>query len=1447
MFSLQTADRVAGPGPFLVALVLLLTPLWQCHVMAAPEDSFVASIAYRDAATLAFLAERLDIWEVDHSRGAVVALLRPDQADFVRSLGLVPVLDADLTAEVREFALLGIPGSSCYRTVPETNAAMAAMAASNPAIARVSTLGPSWDKTKAGGPPGHDIQLLILGNHTNSQPKFRFLLLGAIHAREYATAELALRFAEEIFSSYNTNPDATWLLDHAELHVIPVLNPDGRLFAESGRLWRKNTNTDVGCSSVPGVDLNRNHTFKWGTGGSSTNPCDETYRGPSAGSEPETKAIEAYMRSIFTDQRGPADSDPAPLDATGLMISLHSYSELVLYPWGGTSSPAPNEAGLRTLGRKFGYFNRYDVTQSIGLYPTSGTTDDWLYGTLGVAAYTFELGRSFFEPCSNFQNTILPNNLGALRYAFKAARRPYQTPFGPEVTNLAAGSSPVYQGAPLQLSGTADDTRSFDLGGGEPAQNINAIRASINAPSWSAPATLPLSPTGSASPVRSFSGFLPTAGLPVGRHTAYVEAQDSAGHWGVPTAVFFEILPDPNQPPSVSISAPTEGSTIPLPSVVAITASASDADGSVAKVFFAAGGTFLSEDTTAPFTATWQAPPGNHTLTATAVDDEGLSTTSIPVSIRVSNQSPVLALASPADGSSVTLPAHVVFSANATDADGSVAAVEFYEGQILLAHDAIPPFTLTHSSAPGTRTFSAMAIDNHGSRSLPSTATVTVVNPPPVILSTAPVDGSTWEFPARVDLTADASDSDGTVVRVEFQSNGQLIGSATSAPFSLEWSPPIGPHLLVATAVDNYGARTASATNRITVRNAIPDPPLISLTYPSNGQTLSQGTIPLTASASDPDGSVARVDFFHGTTLIASDSTPPFQATWSDVPPGNYTLSAQATDNEGQSTPSALVRIAIVPNLSPAVRITSPVAGDGLLLGQATMEAEASDADGSIVDVAFQSGTTLLGRDTSPPYQILWTPPSGGVYSVTATATDFQGATTTSSPVGFFVRTPANTSFQKGVGGYSGTVDTTLRGAAPVARLDSATNLPVDADDSGKPSQVLVRFDQIVGSEPGKIPLGSRIESASLSLQVFNSGSGFRIHRLLTPWAAESTWDSLGNGIQADGSDADSQPLGTLGANATTAAVTTGSKSIDLTSAVQAWANGAPNHGVALLPFPAGTDGVEFFSSEWGTASQRPKLAVSFIPPAPPLVWIVATDASAGELGPDRSLCFTLHRSGSLAEPLHVPLSANGSATPGLDYSGLPPTVTIPAGNATLPIDLTSLPDTLAEGLESLRLATSSSSAFVSIPPTSAEAMIADRPLQHWLFQRIADPALRNPAQDADHDGRPNLVEYFAGSDPSTPQSTPLLALATVANRSALLRFPRARDATDTSFEILWSIDLLRWHRPGVTSDGMAITWEFSTETPHGDSPKTIDARATLEGPSADSVHRLFFRLQVND
>ncbi|RMF51279.1 MAG: peptidase M14, partial [Anaerolineae bacterium] len=542
-----------------LALLLVLALLLPASVFAQtpqppelPQTPFVGRIAFHSRTQLAALSAELDVWEVHPQEGYLLAALTPVQAADLQARGYTIQADSAKTALLTQppqeipYQVSGIPGYPCYRTVEETYADLSALAAAHPTLAQWVDIGDSWEKTQPGGSPGYDIYALVLTNQNIPGPKPKFFLMAAIHARELTTAETATRFAEYLLNNYGRDPDATFLLDYTEIHIVPQANPDGRKMAETGEYWRKNTDDDDGCTTYPdyGTDLNRNSSFMWGGSGSSGYACSETYRGPSPASEPEVQAIQNYVRGIFPDQRGSNLSDPAPADATGVFITLHSYSQLVLWPWGFDYPQAPNHTQLQTLGRKFAYFNGYSPSQASDLYPAAGTTDDWAYGELGIAAYTFELGNFFFESCAAFENTVYPDNLPALLYAAKASRRPYQSPAGPEVLNVTVTPTTTVPGLPLTITAQADDTRYGTLGGLEPAQNVAAARFSIDAPSWvTGTLTYNLSPADGAWDNTSealTAQFDPSGlGLAPGRHMLFIEAKDALGHWGVPTAAFF--------------------------------------------------------------------------------------------------------------------------------------------------------------------------------------------------------------------------------------------------------------------------------------------------------------------------------------------------------------------------------------------------------------------------------------------------------------------------------------------------------------------------------------------------------------------------------------------------------------------------------------------------------------------------------------------------------------------------------------------------------------------------------------------------------------------------------------------------------------------------------------------------------------------------------------------
>jgi carboxypeptidase T len=446
-----------------------------------------------------------------------------------------------------------IPGFSCYETVEETFSQAQAFATNQPSLATWIDVGDSWEKNTGLG--GFDISVLKITNSAIAGPKPKLFVNSAIHAREYTTAPLNLEFARWLLNGYGTNADATWIVDHHEVHLMLMTNPDGRKKAETGLSWRKNTNQAYcgATSNTRGADLNRNFSFGFnstGGQGSSGAQCDLTYRGPSAASEPETQAIEAYVRSLWPDQRGTNISDAAPNTTSGIHIDVHSFSQLVLWPWGTTPTLSGNATALQTLGRKFAFFNGYTPQQAIGLYPTDGTSDSVSYGELGVAAYTIELGTSFFQSCANYTSSIKNQNLNALIYAAKVVRTPYITPSGPDTTAVTlsgvAATTGVQVGSLVTLNASANDTRYSNVNGTQPTQNIAAAEYYIDTPPWQSGAvanTMAATDSLFNAKTEGVRATINTASLSIGKHTVFVRSRDASGNWGPISATFLRVNP----------------------------------------------------------------------------------------------------------------------------------------------------------------------------------------------------------------------------------------------------------------------------------------------------------------------------------------------------------------------------------------------------------------------------------------------------------------------------------------------------------------------------------------------------------------------------------------------------------------------------------------------------------------------------------------------------------------------------------------------------------------------------------------------------------------------------------------------------------------------------------------------------------------------------------------
>jgi hypothetical protein len=184
--------------------------------------------------------------------------------------------------------------------------------------------------------------------------------------------------------------------------------------------------------------------------------------------------------------------------------------------------------------------------------------------------------------------------------------------------------------------------------------------------------------------------------------------------------------------------------------------------------------------------------------------------------------------------------------------------------------------------------------------------------------------------------------------------------------------------------------------------------PEVSITEPANGASYTApANIIINAVAADSDGTISKVEFFQGSTLLGEDTTAPYSFTWSNVPPGTYSLTAKATDDAGATSTSNPVNVTVI-DPAPSVSITSPSEQQTFTAGSSiTITASASAISGrTITKVEFFQGTTLLGEDTTAPYEFVWSNVPAGDYTLTAKATDSQGDVGTSPPVHIRVRTP---------------------------------------------------------------------------------------------------------------------------------------------------------------------------------------------------------------------------------------------------------------------------------------------------------------------------------------------------------------------------------------------------------------------------------------------------------
>ncbi|MEO8249002.1 MAG: Ig-like domain-containing protein, partial [Burkholderiales bacterium] len=235
-------------------------------------------------------------------------------------------------------------------------------------------------------------------------------------------------------------------------------------------------------------------------------------------------------------------------------------------------------------------------------------------------------------------------------------------------------------------------------------------------------------------------------------------------------------------------------------------------------------------------------------------------------------------------------------------------------------------------------------------------------NVPPSVAISQPLSGASVSSGSSVLVAATASDSDGSLTKVEFFDGASKIGEATSAPYQLSWAAgPVGNVSLTARATDDSGAQTTSGAVMLTVTAGGPTnvPPTVSLGQPRSGASVAAGaSMLIAANAGDSDGSVTKVEFFSGAAKIGEATSAPWQINWTAAPVGQVSLTAVATDNANAQTTSGAVLLTVTAggptNVPPAVSISQPQSGASVASGASVVvAANASDSDGSVIKVEF--------------------------------------------------------------------------------------------------------------------------------------------------------------------------------------------------------------------------------------------------------------------------------------------------------------------------------------------------------------------------------------------------------------------------------------------------------------------------------------------------------------
>ncbi|MFJ1749421.1 M14 family metallopeptidase [Streptomyces sp. NPDC088116] len=374
-------------------------PVASDEATAADEDIQQYEIQMHATSATRTTLARTGVTIDESDSESVVVSADPAQAKKLRALGYEPtplgaVPDRTANGDVKPFDFPS--ADSKYHNYAEMTSEISSVIAANPGIVSQRVIGTSYQGRNI-------VAIKVSDNVATDESEPEVLFTHHQHAREHLTVEMALYLLKQFTSGYGTDSRVTDIVNNREIWIVPDLNPDGGEYdiaTGSYRSWRKNRQPNSGSSAV-GTDLNRNWAYQWGCcGGSSGSASSDTYRGAAAESAPEVKVVANFARSRVVGGK-------QQLKAA---IDFHTYSELVLWPFGYTTAntttgmTADDRNAFAAVGGKMAASNGYTPEQSSDLYITDGSIDDWLWGSQKVFAYTFEMypssssGGGFYPP-----------------------------------------------------------------------------------------------------------------------------------------------------------------------------------------------------------------------------------------------------------------------------------------------------------------------------------------------------------------------------------------------------------------------------------------------------------------------------------------------------------------------------------------------------------------------------------------------------------------------------------------------------------------------------------------------------------------------------------------------------------------------------------------------------------------------------------------------------------------------------------------------------------------------------------------------------------------------------------------------------------------------------------------------------------------------------------------